>query len=104
MYTIIETPTFAADADKILTQLERDELAAFLAVHPESGDVIPGSGGCRKLRVACKGAGKRGGSRVIYYNKLDNGQIWLLVIYTKNVSGNIPSHILKAVKEAIDDE
>jgi len=48
--------------------------------------------------------GKRGGTRVIYYNKLDNGQIWLLVIYAKNVRGNIPSHILKSIKEAIENE
>jgi hypothetical protein len=34
---------------------------------PDAGDIIPGSGGCRKLRWAAKGHGKRGGARVIYY-------------------------------------
>lgn len=48
--------------------------------------------------------GKRDGARVIYYNRLENGTIWLLVIYAKAVRGNIPGHLLKAIKEAIDDE
>jgi len=104
MYTVIETPTFTSDADKILTCDERGELATFIASNPDTGDVIPGSGGCRKIRFARKGMGKRGGTRIIYYNKLDNNQIWLLVIYAKNVRGTIPSHILKTVKEAIENE
>jgi hypothetical protein len=50
------------------------------------------------------GTGKRGGVRVIYFNRLHNGEIWLLVIYSKKVTGNIPAHILKAIREAIEDE
>lgn len=46
--------------------------------------------------------GKCGGVRVIYYNRLANGEIWLLVIYAKAVRGNIPAATLKAIKEAID--
>jgi hypothetical protein len=48
------------------------------------------------------GQGKRGGARVIYYNLLDDGTIWLLTIYGKSVKENIPAHILKAIKETID--
>jgi len=46
--------------------------------------------------------GKRGGTRVIYFNQLENGEIYLLVIYTKAVRGDIPAHILKAIKEEIE--
>ena len=46
--------------------------------------------------------GKRGGARVIYFNRLDDGVIWLLVIYAKAVRGDIPASILKSVKETID--
>jgi hypothetical protein len=46
--------------------------------------------------------GKSGGVRVIYYNRLANGEIWLLTIYAKSAQENIPSHVLKAIKEAID--
>jgi hypothetical protein len=48
--------------------------------------------------------GKRGGVRVIYFTRLPSGEIWLLVIYAKAVRGNIPGHILKAVREAIENE
>ncbi len=104
MYTIIETPTFKDDAQKIWTEEERGAFCAWIAANPEAGKVISGSGGCRKVRWSVAGSGKRGGARVIYYNQLDNGEIWLLVIYTKNVTGNIPAHILKSIREAIDHE
>lgn len=101
MYTIAETPEFRHDVDAIWTAEERLAFCAWLAANPEAGDVIPGSGGCRKVRWAASGRGKRGGARVIYYNRLDEGRIWLLVIYTKAVRGNIPAHILRAIKEAL---
>ncbi|MDX2220604.1 MAG: hypothetical protein SF172_16420 [Burkholderiales bacterium] len=50
------------------------------------------------------GMGKRGGVRVIYFTRLANGEIWLLVMYAKNVQGNIPAHILKAIREAIEND
>ncbi len=68
MYTIIETPIFSADARDIWVEDERGEFCAWLAANPEAGDVIPGSGGCRKVRWARAGMGKRGGVRVIYCN------------------------------------
>lgn len=103
MYTIYETLTFKKLADEILSSDERQELCVFLANNPDSGDVIPNSGGLRKVRWSRKGMGKRGGSRVIYYNKLLQGEIWLLLIYSKSVTENIPSHLLKQIKEALND-
>ncbi len=104
MYTIVETPTFAEDARKIWTEQERGAFCAWLAANPEAGDLIPSSGGCRKVRWSITGSGKRGGARIIYFNRLANGEIWLLVIYTKSVMGNIPAHILKSIREAIEHE
>ena len=104
IYTIVETPTFAEDARKIWTEQERGAFCAWLAANPEAGDVIPGSGGCRKVRWSITGSGKRSGARIIYFNRLANGEIWLLVIYTKSVMGNIPAHILKSIQEAIEHE
>lgn len=63
---------------------------------------IAGSGGCRKVRWTRAGTGKRGGVRVIYYSQLENGVIYLLVIYAKAVRGNIPAHILKTIRETLD--
>ncbi len=104
VYTIIETPTFKEDAGKLWSEEERGAFCAWLAVNPEVGDVIPGSGGCRKVRWARAGSGKRGGVRVIYFTKLADGEIWLLIIYSKAVRENIPSHILKAIREVLEDE
>lgn len=104
MYTIIETPTFQDDSRKIWSEQERGAFCAWLAACPEAGNVIPGSGGCRKVRWSIAGSGKRGGARVIYFNRLALGEIWLLVIYSKSVTGDIPAHILKAIREAIEHE
>jgi hypothetical protein len=71
--------------------------------HPEAGAVVQGSGGVRKLRWAVAGRGKRGGLRVIYYLRSTRGEIWMLTLYGKNVRDNIPAHLLKQMKEAIDD-
>jgi hypothetical protein len=101
MYTVIETPIFSTDARAIWSEDERGEFCAWLAENPYAGDVVPGSGGCRKVRWARAGTGKRGGVRVIYFNRLENGVIYLLVIYAKTVRGTIPAHLLKAIQETI---
>ena len=103
MYTVIETPIFSRLVDDYWSNSEREEFAAYIATNPESGNVVPGSGGVRKVRWSLRGSGKRGGVRVIYYNRLANGEIWLLLIYAKSAKENIPSHILKAIKEEIEN-
>jgi hypothetical protein len=104
MYTVAETEIFAADARTLWSEEERHEFISWIAANPLSGEVIPGSGGCRKVRWARSGMGKRGGVRVIYFNRLENGVIWLLVIYAKAVRENIPAHLLKAIKEELDHD
>jgi hypothetical protein len=104
LYTIIETPTFAADAKEIWSEDERGAFCAWLVANPDVGDVIPGSGGCRKIRWTIKGTGKRGGARVIYFLRTKQEEIWLLVIYSKSIQGNIPGHLLKSIREAIEYE
>ena len=69
---------------------------------PDTGDLIPGSGGVRKVRWGVKGRGKRGGIRVIYYARTRQGQIWMLTLYAKNVVESIPAHVLRQIKEEID--
>jgi hypothetical protein len=103
MFTIVETPTFKEDADKLWSEAERLAFFAWLSHHPDAGDVIPGSGGCRKLRWSMPGTGKRGGVRVIYFTRLARGELWLLLVYAKSVRDNIPAHLLKAVREEIEN-
>lgn len=104
MYTIIETPTFRETAGKLWSDDERYDFLVWLASNPEGGSVIPGSGGCRKVRWASAGAGKRAGVRIIYFNKLLNGEIWLLLMYKKAARDNIPGHILREIRAALDND
>ena len=104
VFTIIETPTFEADARKIWSEEERNAFFAWLAANPEIGDLIPGSGGCRKVRWSIAGSGKRGGVRVIYFTRLAIGEVWFLVIYKKAAKENIPAHILKSIREVMENE
>ena len=60
MHTVAETPTFTRQASKLFTDDEKRELIDLLATDPLAGDVIPGTGGVRKLRFAAVGTGKRG--------------------------------------------
>ena len=103
LFTFIELQPFASVRDKYLTDEEFTEFQCYLAMHPEAGDVIPRSGGCRKVRWAAKGRGKRGGVRVIYFLRLGQGQIVLVTMYAKNVRDNIDPGILKRLKEAYED-
>jgi hypothetical protein len=97
MLTVIETPLFAKLWPDYWTDDERTEFVAFLAANPEAGDVIPQSGGCRKVRWSRAGMGKQGGVRVIYFNRLAEGSIVLLVIYAKSAQDNISADILRRI-------
>ena len=66
MRTIAETPLFQKAAAEIWSEGERFEFINWLALNPDAGDVVPGSGGCRKIRWSRAGMGKRGGARAIY--------------------------------------
>lgn len=101
MNTIIETATFSAKADKHWTMDQYEEFVVFIAGNPNTGDVVPRSGGVRKIRWSAHDAGKRGGVRVIYFNSTD-AETWLLTMYAKNERENIPAHELKKIREAID--
>lgn len=102
MYTVVETPLFQRLADEYWTEEERSSFISFIAAHPEAGDVVPGSGGVRKVRWSLAGRGKRGGVRIIYFNRLSAGEIWLLVLYAKSEAENIPAHVLRQIKEEIE--
>ena len=66
---IIETPIFTRKLKTLLLDDEYRKLQHELVLRPEAGDIIPGSGGVRKIRWAGSGRGKRGGVRVIYSMK-----------------------------------
>lgn len=89
MQTVVETKPFSRRADVVLRPDERLDLIAYLAANPLAGDVIPGTGGIRKLRWGAKGKGKSGGARVIYYTYDESHPIFALLIYGKGEADNL---------------
>lgn len=84
MQTVVETPPFLADSDGCgLAEKEREALVDYLSKYPDAGDLIQGTGGCRKLRFALRGRGKRGGIRVISYYWAANCPVFLLAVFAK---------------------
>lgn len=102
MLTVIETDEFSAWAAQVWSDSEREAFVDWIAANPEAGDVIPGSGGCRKVRWSRAGMGKRGGARVIYYLRLDTGEVVLLLVYAKAKFDNVPAAFLAKIKECLD--
>jgi hypothetical protein len=102
----IEAPLFTRLLPEYLTDDEYAELQIHLANDPEAGDVIPGTGGFRKVRWADRrrGKGRRGGLRVIYYLFLQDGQIWFLTVYGKDEAADLTPSEKRLLKAAMDQE
>lgn len=102
----IETTSFTATVGDYLTDDEYRQLQRELLKNPEAGDVMPRTGGFRKLRWVDgrRGKGKRGGLRVIYYWLLGDGQFWMFAIYDKDELENLTAEQEKLLKQAITAE
>jgi hypothetical protein len=87
--TVVETPGFLREAAAALSDTERAELVSYLAANPEAGDVMPQTGGTRKVRWKVQGRGKRGGTRVIYYYHDESLPLFLLNVFAKNEKANL---------------
>ena len=89
-----------------LTDENYRELQRTLMENPEMGDVIPGTGGFRKIRWedARRGKGKRGGLRVIYYYLSADHQIWFFTLYGKDEAVDLTTEEKKVLKKAIRAE
>jgi RelE toxin of RelE / RelB toxin-antitoxin system len=103
MLTVIETPLFQRQWPLYWTEEERGAFAAYLAEHPDAGDVVPGSGGVRKVRWKRAGSGKSAGVRVIYFTRLMAGEIVLLTLYAKAKLDNLTGRQLKEIRHAFED-
>lgn len=89
MQTIVELPEFIRKAQPVLTGEEKASIINYLAAHPQSGDLMQGTGGIRKLRWSAQGKGKSGGARVIYYYHNDNMPLFLLTVFGKGEKANL---------------
>jgi len=102
----IELPPFERHRASYLDDDDFRSLQNLLLLQPEVGDLIPGTGGLRKLRFgdARRGKGKRGGLRVIYYWWDTGSQIWLFTVYNKDEMADLTPLQRKALKEMIKQE
>jgi hypothetical protein len=102
----VEAPPFTRWLPTYLTDEEYRKLQAFLTADPEAGNVVPGTGGFRKLRWADarRGKGKRGGLRVVYYYLANDDQIWLMTLYGKDEAADLTAQEKKLLKAALAEE
>jgi hypothetical protein len=102
----IEAPAFTRNISAYLADDEYLQLQRRLADNPESGDLMPDTGGFRKLRWADtkRGKGRRGGLRIIYYYFLADQQIWLMTLYDKCEASDLAPRQKKALKVALKAE
>lgn len=98
----VETPLFTSQIKLLLTDDDYGVFQRALAENPQAGDVIPGTGGLRKVRVAAKGHGKSGGARVIYYHFVSASRIGLLFAYPKNEQVNLTPAQKAALRKIIE--
>src|SRR5437588_4108979 len=96
--TVAETSVFLRQAGDIWTDEERSEFVDFIARDPEAGDLIPRSGGVRKVRWSRRGIGKRGGVRVIYFYHDLGMPLYLLMIYAKARRDNLSPDAMRTVQ------
>jgi len=102
MHTFVELPPFSRYAADYFDDAELAELQTYLDANPNAGDVVPATGGVRKLRWSRPGMGKRGGLRVLYYVQDIRGRIWLLTVYAKSARENVAAATLNTLREIAD--
>lgn len=99
-----ETTVFTKLIQNLVNDEEYHLLQIQLSVRPESGDIIKGSGGIRKLRWAGSGRGKRGGIRVIYYYFTKDEQIYMLYAYPKSKKDDLTADQLEQLKQLVEEQ
>jgi hypothetical protein len=99
--TVVETAEFLKHAARLMSDSEREELVTFVGANPEAGEIIPETGGVRKIRWAREGMGKRGGTRVIYYYHNERLPVFLLSAYAKNRKPNLSKAERNAMRRLV---
>jgi len=102
----LEAPAFTRHFSRYLSDEGYRDLQVKIAANPDLGDVMPGTGGFRKLRWVDvrRGKGRRGGLRVIYYHFKSDSQIWLMTLYDKDEASDLTAKEKRALRDAIAAE
>jgi hypothetical protein len=88
LQTVVETAEFLVRSSKLMSDEQRARVVEMLARDPECGEIMRGTGGVRKVRVALAGRGKSGGARVIYYFHSEKLPLFALTVFAKNERAN----------------
>ena len=102
MFTVIKTLLFQKQWPLYWSEDERGAFAAYIAQTPNAGDVVPESGGIRKVRWRRAGSGKSGGVRVIYFTRTEAEEVVLLTLYAKSKTDNLTGPKLKEIRHALE--
>ena len=102
----IEAPAFTRHLADYLNDEDYRFLQMRLEANPELGDLMPGTGGFRKIRWADarRGKGRRGGLRIIYFYFPSDDQIWFMTLYDKGEAADLTAGEKKMLKRAIEGE
>lgn len=101
---IIETSVFTKQITTILNDESYRELQNILVATPDTGEIIQGGGGIRKIRFGASGRGKRGGARIIYYWANNQNQIFMLFAYAKNEHSDLTKDQLSVLRQLVISE
>ena len=103
MHAVVELASYLRKAEKLLSEEDRDEIVSTLALNPESGALITGTGGFRKVRFGIEGRGKSGGARVIYFLYNETMPLYLVAVYAKNEKANLTAAEKKDLKKIAEE-
>jgi hypothetical protein len=101
-FEFVRLPSFERTAASVLSEEDIRALEQVLIENPRAGQVVPGTGGVRKIRVGIEGRGKRGSARVIYLYVELREKVYLLLAYAKNVQADLTADQARAVRALVD--
>lgn len=104
MVIFLATPVFTRQIKELVEDEDYRLLQLRLVANPDAGDLIPRSGGLRKIRLGMAARGKRGGARVIYYWVTARSQIYMLLAYAKNAQDDLTEQQLRMLRALVKQE
>ena len=100
MQTVIETESYLRAAkDAKLSEDEMKSAVDLVATDPEAGDLMQGTGGVRKARLAGRGKGKSGGYRIVWYFGGGDIPVFLLTVFGKGEKANLTQGERNALRQ-----